>query len=259
MKCPKCGFEGESSVECDRCGVVFEKLRNRRPPPPPPQEKEAPAARDEGGLSSLAVLLAWPVMVIEQHARHWWEILLNWEQANQYHICNNEGRNLGLMEEHSTGFLNALMRVFLGSHRPLDITVNLYQRDEVVLELRRSFFFFFSDLDVITAEGRRLGSVHRRFGIIYKRYDLLDESGRVFARIASPLWRLWTFPIFNMDGEKVAVISKKWSGLAKEYFTDADNFALDFGEVDWNLPQKAVIFAAALSIDFDFFENNNNR
>jgi hypothetical protein len=56
-----------------------------------------------------------------------------------------------------------------------------------------------------------------------------------------------------------AVITKKWRGLVTEYYTDADSFGLDFGTCEWTLAQRAVIFAAMISIDYDYFENNPGR
>jgi len=254
MQCPKCKFEQPSSAECASCGIIIEKFHQL-------QSREAAQSRpsQEPSIALERLLDKSEQLHIEQHARHWYEILLNWEQANQYAIKDNMRRNLGTIFEHSTGFLNALIRIFLGSHRPLDVKVVHFGTNDLALELKRKFFFLFSDLEVVTPEGRRMGSVHRRFGIIFKRYDLLDERGHVFAKIASPFWRLWTFPVFDPEGNPLAVITKKWSGLAREMFTDADNFTIDFGGHGWSLSQKAVLFAAALSIDFDFFENNHNN
>ena len=252
MECPKCGHDQPGTVECQACGIIFAKYRQRPSRPAP--------TREENLERSVHLLLSdQEQLFIQQNPIHWWEILINWEQANQYFIKDSSRGQVGFIYEESHGFVNALIRIFLGSHRPLDIKVYIQRSDDIALELSRDFFFLFSDMAVVTPDGVRLGSVHRRFGLIYKRYDLRDERGNVFATIKSPIWRLWTFPILDQTGNEVAVIAKKWSGFAQEYLTDADNFMLDFGKKNWSLPQKAVIFAAALSIDFDFFENNHQR
>src|SRR5207248_1366912 len=105
---------------------------------------------------------------------------------------------------------------------------------------------------VRSAEGDLYGSIHRRFGILHKIYDLRNEHGQVFGRIRSPLWRLWTFPVLGTP----TVISKKWGGVLREVFTDADTYLVDFADHPWTPEQRAAILAAAISIDFDFFENN---
>lgn len=190
-----------------------------------------------------------------KQAKVWLEILVNLETANKYAIFDERKAQVGFIAERSGGFFNTILRLLFKSHRPFDIDI-FNHTGERLLHLSRKFFFFFSDLAVQTAEGRILGHVHRRFGILYKKYDLVDERGQVFARIASPRWRLWTFPIQDLNGETQGTIAKKWGGGLREIFTDADAFLVDFGPRQWGDAQKAVILAAAISVDFDFFEEN---
>jgi hypothetical protein len=95
--------------------------------------------------------------------------------------------------------------------------------------------------------------------LLTRRFDMRDAQGKVFATIESPLWRFWTFPVLDAQGQRQGVIRKRWSGLFREAMSDADKFELDFGTHPWTLAQRSVIFAAAISIDFDFFENNQQR
>lgn len=189
-----------------------------------------------------------------QQRKEWTEIVIDWETSNKYAILDSQRGEQGFIAERGGGFATKLKRLLLRSHRPLDIDV-LSRTSEVLLHLSRAFFWFFSDLDVKSPEGERFGSVHRRFGILRKIYDLKDETGHVFARIESPIWRLWTFPVVGTQ----AVISKKWGGALRELFTDADTYRVDFSDHPWSNPQRAVLLAAAISIDFDFFENNQGR
>jgi len=182
------------------------------------------------------------------------EILIDWETRNKYAILDKHKREVGFIAERGKGFWSILKRGFLRSHRALEIDVFDASRARIA-HLSRPFFFFFSSLDVRDAQGALLGTIERRFGFIHKKYDLRDEHGRVFAHIKSPIWRLWKFPILKNDQE-VAVISKRWGGALREVFTDADTFLVDFGRTPWTLSNRAVILAAAISIDFDFFENN---
>jgi hypothetical protein len=60
------------------------------------------------------------------------------------------------------------------------------------------------------------------------------------------------------DGMEIGHIKKKWSGLAKEFFTDADNFGVSFSP-DLALHVKALILAAVFLIDFMYFEDNAGK
>ena len=79
------------------------------------------------------------------------------------------------------------------------------------------------------------------------------------ASLKSPFWRIWTFPIKDGVGRSAGKITKKWSGLLKEAFTDADTFAVDFEDYPWNKEQKPLLLATAISIDFDYFEENSGN
>jgi uncharacterized protein YxjI len=187
--------------------------------------------------------------------KEWTEILVDFETRNQYKILDVDKKEVGTISEVSSGIGGFLKRNFFGSHRSLDVRVHDADGSPV-LRIERPFFFWFSSLEVKTEGGAGLGRVERRFGLIYKKYDLVDVNGRTFAKVSSPLWRLWTFPVRHTSGVGAAEISKKWGGALREIFADADTFRVAIEEGNWSGPERWVLFAAAISIDFDFFENN---
>jgi hypothetical protein len=190
---------------------------------------------------------------IRGHFR-WLEVLFGAEMANRYDVMTDAGSGYAI--ETTDGILGVIKRLVLRSHRTLEVEV-FDQRERLTLVLSRPFYWFFSDMVVRDAEGRKLGTVHRRFHLLSKRYDLCETSGRVFARVNAPFWRIWKFPIVDERGNKVALVRKRWRGLMREMYTDADRFTVELGERDWSVEQRAVLFSACLSIDLDFFENNN--
>lgn len=183
--------------------------------------------------------------------KEWIEIAVDWETTNRYEVLTYRKERVLLILERGGIFWTKIKRAIFRSHRPLSIDV-VSSHGDPVLTMSRPFFFFFSTLKIQDAEGVFIGSVHRRLGLIFKKYDLRDREGRTFASIRSPLWRLWTFPV---RGSK-ARVTKRWGGVLREAFTDADTYLVDFGGEDWDLEQRAVFLSAAISIDFDFFENN---
>ena len=66
------------------------------------------------------------------------------------------------------------------------------------------------------------------------------------------------FQVKDMNDQKIGKISKQWSGLFREAFTDTDNFGINF---PLNLPvkHKAILIGATFLIDFMFFEKSNNQ
>lgn len=198
-----------------------------------------------------------PELFVRQR-KEWAEILVDWETRNHYVVLDAQGAEVGVVAERGAGLGHFLRRALLRSHRPLDVAV--LDRDGTErIRLSRPFFWLFSSLAVRDAQGAPLGRVERRFGLLHRRYDLHDATDRVFARIAAPRWRIWTFAVEQDGGLGRALISKKWGGVLREVFADADTFRVAFEQGTWTPEHRAVVFAAALSIDFDFFENNQGK
>lgn len=53
--------------------------------------------------------------------------------------------------------------------------------------------------------------------------------------------------IVTLNGDEVGKISKQWSGLAREMFTDADFFGINF-PMDLDVRMKAVMLGACFLI-----------
>ncbi|KAK8782089.1 hypothetical protein V5799_016567, partial [Amblyomma americanum] len=65
--------------------------------------------------------------------------------------------------------------------------------------------------------------------------------------------------VLSKDGAvEVGRISKQWSGLLKEAFTDTDNFGVSF-PMDLDVKMKAVLLGALFLIDYMFFEKSGNK
>ncbi|MBW2293039.1 MAG: hypothetical protein JRG94_12130 [Deltaproteobacteria bacterium] len=190
--------------------------------------------------------------------KEWTEILIDWETRNQYSVMTAEKAEIATVVEKSRGFGDFLARSFLRSHRPFEIGV-FEPNGGLLFKLVRSFFFFFSNLEIQDNSGRVLGRVQRRFGLLYRKYDLYDDAGSLFARIKGPIWRIWTFPVTDTRGLGEANIAKRWGGGLREIFTDADAFLIDYMGGHWSENERRVIFSAAISIDFDFFEDNQRN
>ncbi|KAG8281077.1 Phospholipid scramblase 1 [Homalodisca vitripennis] len=65
--------------------------------------------------------------------------------------------------------------------------------------------------------------------------------------------------VLSKDGStKVGRISKQWTGLLREAFTDADYFGITF-PMDLDVRMKAVMLGACFLIDAMFFEKSGNQ
>lgn len=194
--------------------------------------------------------------IVVQQIKEMLEIMINWETGNKYEIQDEHGQGIGYAAEKSGGIFHKILRNLFRSHRHMIIDVWDSQKQHLYKGIR-PFYFFFSDLKVFSGQRKFVGEIVTRFGILKRKYDLKDARGRVFARIESPRWRLWTFTIFDRTERKAGVITKKWKGILQEAFTDADKFIVELHRSPWTDEQKAILLYACLSIDLDFFEDNS--
>ncbi len=177
------------------------------------------------------------------------EAITGFETANRYTVMTAQGDALLHAQEES----GTLSRMLLRSHRPLTLRVtDLDGKD--LLTASRSFFWFFSHLHVSDAAGRNLGSLRRRFSFPTRRFTLEDSAGLSVAEVRGPMLRPKTFMIYRRETE-VARVTKQWSGMLKEAFTDADTFRLELNNREMDREFSLLMLASAFAIDLDFFES----
>lgn len=185
--------------------------------------------------------------------KEWGEILTGFETKNRYVISDTSGKMLYLAAEEAG---STLIRWFLKALRPFTIVV-LTEDSQVVLRVMRPFRFYFHQAEVVDSQGQSLGVINRRFSLLRRIYSVIDNSGEEAFQLFGPILHPWTFQI-RKNGVEYGKITKKWSGLVKEGFTDADNFGVMF-PVEWNAKLKALFLGAVFLIDFVHFEKKGNN
>jgi len=246
--CPKCGHESEPGLqECPRCQVIFAKLQDTEQRL---QQRQGPHIAPE--FDYLHQLEETQDLVIHQ-VKERLEIFTGFECKNQYRVMNGMGQQLFLAAEQGEGMSELLMRWFLKAARPFTMQI-LTPEGLPTIILKRPFRFFFHRIEVNDRNGALLGYVQKRFSVFRRLYTVVDAAGGI-TEIVGPLFHPWTFHI-TMGGEPVGSITKKWSGLLTEAFTDADNFGVTFPPKA-SVRKKALLLGAVFLIDTVHFENKD--
>jgi hypothetical protein len=178
--------------------------------------------------------------------------MFGFESRNKYRICDEAGTDIAFAAEQQKGIWNALFRQSFGHWRTFDVHVFSTTRVPLLIA-SHPFRWFFQRLEVRDAKGIYLGVIERRFGILRKRFVVEDAQGRILFDVSSPFWRIWTFP-FRRAGHEMARVTKKWSGIGYEMFTDRDDFLVEYLSPQLNLLERTLILVAALYIDLKYFE-----
>ena len=182
--------------------------------------------------------------------KEWGEILTGFDTKNKYVISDKSGETIYYAAEEGGSLLS---RFFLKSLRPFTMVV-LTDSDQVLLRVKRVFRFWFHEAKIVDSQDESLGVLKKRFSIFRRKYSVFDGNGEEIYQLFGPILKPWTFFIKN-NGTEYGKITKKWSGLLKESFTEADNFGVVFPE-EWDVKVKALFLGAVFLIDFVHFEKD---
>ena len=196
-----------------------------------------------------------PQRLSVRQRKNWIEILTSFDARNKYVVYDEGGNPVFNVEDQGSGFGSILKRLFMRKMRPFTSHVDDLAGQGQLLVLKKPFRFIFHRLEIRDASGNLLGAIQRRWTWLRRKYIVEGPDGQEVATLFGPIFRPWTFQIHLPGSEaEVGLIQKKWSGLLKEAFSEADNFWVDFAQI--TDPQlRAVLFAATVLIDIVHFEN----
>jgi uncharacterized protein YxjI len=196
-------------------------------------------------------LIALTSLIVSQK-KEWGEIVTGFETKNKYVVSDIDGQQLYFAAEQKGSLL---ARLFLKANRPFYLAI-LDNNGQTQISVKRPFRFFFHEATVSDSQGEVLGVIKKNFSIISKKYTLFDQRGKELYTLKGPLLKPWTFNIRKQSND-VGKITKKWSGLLKETFSDADNFGIEFPP-NINNETKAFLLGTVFLIDFVHFENKGD-
>lgn len=204
---------------------------------------------------SLDAIVADHSRILVQQKKEWGEILVGFESRNKFELRDEDGRPIGLAAEESGGFGAMLGRQVLGHCRKA--TIHIYDNEGTPLGRgEKPFRWFFQRMEVFEGD-RRLGAVERRFTWLSRRLVVENAAGEEVMEIVGPMLLLGrgTFRLL-FQGQEVGRIQKKWGGLLREAFSDADTFGVEC-EPTVPVELRKILLVATFLIDFTYFENNN--
>ncbi len=179
--------------------------------------------------------------------------LFGFETRNKYEIKSQSGEVMAYAAEQQKGVLGFLLRYFLGHWRSFEIHVFDELRN-IALVAKHPFAFWFQHLDLYDAQGIYLGKIQQRFSLLSKKFDVLGAKGELLFSVNSGLFSIWNFS-FIKEGQEIASIQKKWGGLLKEMFLDADQFMLEIRSGSLTYEERCLLLVSTLFVDLQYFEN----
>jgi len=194
------------------------------------------------------------------------EAFTGFETANKYKVLNTMGQEVYFAKEDT----DCCNRMCCGPSRPFDMNITDGQGTEVIHLYRPlrcqgcCFPCCLQRIEVSSPPGTIIGTIEQNWSLCAPSFSILDQSGEPVLEIEGPCLPCSCFGDVEFEikpvgsDEKVGRITKQWSGLAKEAFTDADNFGINF-PIDLDVKVKATLLGALFLIDYMYFEESENK
>lgn len=193
------------------------------------------------------------------------EAFTGFETNNKFTIKNSLGQKVYWAVEEN----DCCTRNCCGPSRPFEMKVmDTYKN--TVISLNRPlacdkccFPCCLQSMEVSAPPGSHIGTIEQEWSIFSPSFRIKNAAGEVVLRIEGPFCTFSLcgdveFKIVTLNGDQVGKISKQWSGLAREMFTDADFFGITF-PMDLDVHMKATMLGACFLIDAMFFEKSGNQ
>ncbi len=166
---------------------------------------------------------------------------------NCYKIFNEKGENIGTINQKLTAGQKVLRLFMNKANLPFLFEIR-NSNNEIEASISRGWTFFLSKIIIKDAIGNKIGSVQQKFKIIKPGFKIFNNMGMIIAEISGD-WKAWNFVITDNSNVPIGSISKKWAGIAKEFFTTADKYNVNIDPNYSNKENKIVILSSALTID----------
>ncbi|RKP19297.1 Scramblase [Rozella allomycis CSF55] len=185
-------------------------------------------------VPNLTDILSNDVLVICRQIE-WMRIVTGFDQANQYVIYdqNAKSNTIGRM----------FTRQIAGTHRPFEAFV-LDLNSNVIMKINRPFTLINSKLTVTDGTNGNI------FGLIHQKNNQFASINEGFLA--------WDFTLRDEVGKPLSYITRNWTNLAQELFTDAGKYVIQFKNIpgqsrELTFEEKAVTLGCSTAIDLDYF------
>ncbi len=172
---------------------------------------------------------------------------------NEYKVYDDTGTPVGRIVQRVSAW-HKVLRLFL-SKAMFPFTLEIVDNNEQVLvTIKRGWTFWLSKISIIDGEGNVSGFIKQKFRMLKPRFQIMDADSAPIGEINGD-WKAWNFRITDAAGNNIGSISKKWAGVAKEFFTSADKYNVTIDPQYAEDRNKMNIVATAITIDMVLKEN----
>lgn len=224
-----------------------------------------PPAPMPGPFSALGYLESVDQLIVKQEI-HVADVIFDFKTNVRFDVLNSQGQKVfGVAEEN-----DCCTRNCCGSIRPFEMNIRDLQGN-VLIRMHRPLkccgcCFPCCCLQELTVEcppGQVIGKVKENWNIFTPTFTIVDGTENELFNITGSCCPTCSICYCGRDiqfdvigatsGTPIGLISKQWSGILQEAFTNATNFGVSF-PINLPVPHKALLLSVAFLINFMYFE-----
>lgn len=174
--------------------------------------------------------------------------------VDRYDIFDPEtGKIIAYAKENISNLQKALRFIVKKNLLPTYIEIKSADTNEVFYTLRKPFAIIRPYVYVTDAEGKSLGYFKSKILTLGGSFDVFVDHNQLVAKVKGN-WSGWTFKFTDANGKELGLVTKKWAGIGKEFFTNSDTYVVSLNDGIASKELMALLVIAGLAIDVVYKE-----
>lgn len=167
---------------------------------------------------------------------------------SEYKVFDQSGTQIGFIRQR-VSFGHKVLRILAGIKAMMPFLLEITDmKGNNVAVIKKGWTWWMSEITVLNEHHQTIGIIKQKWSFLKPKFNIMDSARTKIAEIKGD-WKAWNFYISEPDGSPIGTINKKWAGLLKETFTDADKYNVSIKEEYAENTDKIVIVATAITID----------
>ena len=175
--------------------------------------------------------------------------------TDKYDIIDPETNTvIAYAKENISGFKKFLRLLLKKALMGTKVEIKNALDNTVEYTLIKKVNFLRPKVHIYDKNDKEIGFFKSRIFTLGGRFDVFKADGTKVADVKGN-WTGWNFKFQDTNGNEIGTVSKKWTGIGKEFFTNADSYVVAIHESQQGKQEiMSLLIMAGLAIDVVYRE-----